>query len=97
MWINIIQILTKSKLCGMFFQTFNSMNPLWDKARRHAFSSGGRACDLYPKEKLVILTTDQNSMLNKIDELLETCRHRRKHLFLSIVKKKDGVKTRNES
>ena len=31
----------------------------------HAFLSGGRACDLCLTEKLVILTADQNSMLNK--------------------------------
>ena len=42
------------------------------KARGHAFSSGGRACHLCLTEKLVILTADQNSMLNKRDELLET-------------------------
>ena len=35
------------------------------KARGHAFSSGGRACDLCITEKLVILMADQNSMLNK--------------------------------
>ena len=51
------------------------------KARGHAFSSGGRACDLCLTEKLVILTADQNSMLSKRDELLETCRHQRKHLL----------------
>ena len=54
------------------------------KSRGYAFSSGGRACDLCLTEKLVILTEDQNTMLNKRDELLETCRHRRKHLLISI-------------
>ena len=34
------------------------------KARGHAFSSGGRACDLCLTEKLIILTADQNTMLN---------------------------------
>ena len=52
--------------------------------RGHPFSSGGRACDLCLTEKLTILTADQNSMLNKRDELLETCRHRRKHLLVSL-------------
>ena len=55
------------------------------KARGHAFSSGSRACDLCLTEKLVILTTDQNSMLNKRDELLETCRRQRKHLLVSLI------------
>jgi len=56
------------------------------KARGHPFSSGGRACDLCLTEKLVILTADQNATLNKRDELLETCRHRRKHLLVSLFK-----------
>ena len=53
------------------------------KARGHTFSSGGRACDLCLTEKVIILTEDQRSMLNKRDELLETCRHRRRHLLVS--------------
>ena len=56
------------------------------KARGHPFSSGGRSCDLCLTEKLVILTADQNSMLNKRDELREACRHRRKHLLVSLFK-----------
>ena len=56
------------------------------KARGHAFSSGGSSCDLCLAEKLVILTEDQNTMLNKRSELLETCRHRRKHLLVSLKK-----------
>ena len=39
------------------------------KARGHAFSSGGRACDLCLSEKLAILTADQNTMLNKADTI----------------------------
>ena len=54
------------------------------KARGHAFASGGKACDLCITEKLIILTEDQRSMLNKRDELLETCRHRRKHMLVSL-------------
>ena len=57
------------------------------KARVHAFSSGGQACKLCLTEKLVVLTADQNSMLDKRDELLETYRHRRKHLLVSFLKK----------
>ena len=44
------------------------------KARGHTFSSGGQACDLCLTEKLVILTEDQNTMLNK---------SRRKHMLVS--------------
>ena len=55
------------------------------KARGHPSSSGGRSCscNLCLTEKLVILMANQNSMLNKRDELLEACRHRRKHLLVS--------------
>ena len=58
------------------------------KARGHAFSSGCRACDLCLTKKLIILTADQNTMLNRRDELLETCRHQRKHLFVLLFKRK---------
>ena len=58
------------------------------KVRVHAFSSGGRACDMCLTEKLIILTADQNRMLNKRDELLETCRHQRKHLLVSLLERK---------
>ena len=65
------------------------------KARGHAFSSGGRACDLCLTEKLTILTADQNTMLNRRDELLKSCRHRRKHLLVSLFppKKKEHPDT----
>ena len=53
------------------------------KAKGHTFSSGSRECDLCLTEKLVILTENQDTMLNKRDELLETCRHRRKHMLVS--------------
>ena len=58
------------------------------KSKGHPFSSGGKSCDLCLTEKLIILTANQHSMLNKRDELLETCRHRRKHLLISTDKKK---------
>ena len=40
------------------------------KARGHPFSSGGRSCDLCLTEKLVILTADQNTMLNTVNDRL---------------------------
>ena len=54
------------------------------KARGHPFASGGRACDLCLSEKLIILMADQDKTINKRDELLETCRHKREHLLVSI-------------
>ena len=54
------------------------------KAKGHVFSSGSQSCDLCITEKLVILTANPLTTLNKRDELLETCRHRRKHLLVSI-------------
>jgi len=59
------------------------------KDKGHAFSSGGRTCDLCLSEKLVIMTADKNTMLNKRDELLESCRHRRKHLLVSLKEQLD--------
>ena len=58
------------------------------RARGHAFSSGSKSCDLCLTEKLIILTENQETMLNKQDELLESCRHRRKHLLVSVKKQK---------
>ena len=49
----------------------------------HAFSSGSKACDLFLTEKLMIFTENQQSMLNKRDELLESCRHWQKYLLIS--------------
>ena len=62
------------------------------KSKGHSFSSGGRACDLCLTEKLTILTADQSTMLNKRDELLETCRHRRKHLLISVFDRDERLK-----
>ena len=62
------------------------------KAKGHSFSSGGRACDLCLTEKLIILTADQSTMLNRRDELLETCRHRRKHLLISVFDREERKK-----
>ena len=62
------------------------------KEKGHSFSSGGRVCDLCLTEKLTILTADQSTMLNKRDELLETCRHRRKHLLISVFDRDERLK-----
>ena len=59
------------------------------KDRGHVFSSGGRSCDLCLSEKLVIMMAEKSSMLNKRDELLESCRHRRKHLLVSLKEQLD--------
>ena len=56
------------------------------KSRGHAFSSGSRSCDLCLCEKLTILTENQNTLLNKRDELLESCRHRRRFILASLQK-----------
>jgi hypothetical protein len=64
------------------------------KARGHAFSCGGRACDLCLTEKLVILTADQNSMLNKRDELLkpvDTKENTFLYLYLSPLVKRNPL------
>ena len=56
------------------------------RARGHAFSSGSKSCDLCLTEKLIILTENQETMLNIRDKLLESCRHRPKHLLVSVKK-----------
>ena len=53
------------------------------KARGHPYN-GGRICDLCNTEKLIILKENNKELLNKRDELLETCRHRRKYLLASV-------------
>jgi hypothetical protein len=48
------------------------------------------ACNLCLTEKLIILTANQNTMLNRKNELLETCRHQRKHLLVSLFRGVDN-------
>ena len=51
----------------------------WEIARRAArYKCGARRCDLCLTEKVVILTADPATMLNKRSELVSTCRHRAK-------------------
>ena len=60
-------------------------NVTWSiKVQEHPFN-GGKTSDLCNSEKLVILTENQSTLLNRRDELLETCRHRRKYLLASII------------
>ena len=47
------------------------------KSRAYSFSSGGRQCDLCVSEKREILYAKRRTSLNKRDELLSMCRHRR--------------------
>lgn len=54
------------------------------KTKGHPFSSGSNSCDLCLSEKVTILMANQSSMLNKRDEILETCRRRRKHILASL-------------
>ena len=49
------------------------------KARGHPFSSGSKKCDLCLTEKTVILYADKSCTLNRRDELMEKCRHKKKH------------------
>ena len=47
------------------------------KSRAYSFSSGGRQCDLCVSEKREILYAKRRTSLNKRDELLSMCRHKR--------------------
>ena len=48
----------------------------------------GKCLGFMSKAFTYFLTEDPNTMLNRRDELLETCRHQRKHLLVSLFKKK---------
>ena len=66
------------------------------KARGHAFSSVGRAWDLCLTEKLVILTADQNLMLNKRADCwkpVDTKENTFLYISLFSPKKKDSPDT----
>ena len=47
------------------------------KAKAHAFSSGGKRCDLCITEKMVILVSEPRYSLNQRSEILEKCPHKR--------------------
>ena len=55
-------------------------------AKAHAFSSGGKQCNLCLKEKLTILEAEPSEILNKRDELLEKCRHKGKFKLKEVLK-----------
>ena len=48
-----------------------------------AYSSGSKLCNLCLHEKFVIMYQPKLSSLNKRNELISTCRHRKKHLLCS--------------
>ena len=54
------------------------------KAKAYSFSSGGKRCDLCLTEKLTILLADQDTILNKRDEILNKCPHRRKYCLKTL-------------
>ena len=54
------------------------------KAKAHAYSSGSKRCDLCLTEKLTILLADQDTMLNRRDEILNKCPHRRKYCLKTL-------------
>ena len=51
---------------------------LWETLRSSIFQGKKKLC--------TYLMADQNSMLNKRDELLEAFKHQRKHLLVSLFK-----------
>ena len=53
--------------------------------KAHAFSLGGKKCDLCLTEKITILLhKDQNTLLNQRDEILAKCRHKEAHCLSSV-------------
>ena len=72
--IKIVKSVTKSTRRGEF--------------RRILINEEEGICASRLTETLVILTADQSYRLNRRDELLETCRHRRKHLLVLLFTRK---------
>ena len=65
----------------------NGLNPniVWSiKAKAYPISSGGRVCDLCLTEKLTILMANPDTMLNKRDEIMEKCKHKRKYVLATV-------------
>ena len=54
------------------------------QARAFPMSSGGKVCDLCLTEKLIILMADQCATLNKRDEIMEKCKHKRKYVLAMV-------------
>ena len=54
------------------------------KAKAYALSSGGKQCDLCLTEKLTILMADPKSTLNKRDEIMAKCKHKRKYILGTV-------------
>ena len=54
------------------------------KARAHPMLSGGKICDLCLLEKVTILMADPRVTLNKRDEIMSKCMHKRKYLLGSV-------------
>ena len=48
------------------------------------WASGGKLCDLCLTEKLTILMADPRSTLNKRDEIMTKCKHKRKYLLGTV-------------
>ena len=58
----------------------------WDiDAKASPTRAGSRKCDLCITEKKVIVTADPLKLLNKRDELVSCCRHRRKFLLQNFI------------
>ena len=58
----------------------------WDiGAKASPTRAGSRRCDLCITEKKVIVTADPLTLLNKRDELVSCCRHRRKFLLQNFI------------
>jgi hypothetical protein len=54
------------------------------KARAYALSSGGKQCDLCLTEKLTILMANPEATLNKRDEIMTKCKHKRKYVLGTV-------------
>ena len=47
-------------------------------------SSGGKVCDLFLTEKLTISMADPKTTLNRHNEIMAKCKHKRKYLLGTV-------------
>ena len=52
--------------------------------RATPYKCGTRRCNLCLTEKVCIIRADENGLLNKRNELILKCRHRKKHLLSTL-------------
>ena len=89
---NTSRYRTKTKLSGFIWALQDKEQNYeikWSVLKKStAYQNGSRRCNLCLTEKLCILEGDKEKMINKRDELMNSCPHRKKY-FLKNYKDRD--------